>query len=593
MKEKIKRIIAEVLEEMEVDLSSVDIVVEIPNASSNGDYSTNVAMRLASVLKKKPLEIAEDIASKIKDIDFAKVEAVAPGFINFHLSTTYLLKELERVANNPEEYFKFSINEGKKLAIEYTDANPFKVLHIGHLYSNTVGEAFSRLQEDLGTEVKRISYQGDVGLHVAKTLWGLEKKLKDEKKAFENIEKLPLAQRVKYLGDAYIEGAQAYDYSDDVQAKQEIDDINYYIFYITSPILQKKDFKKFEDVGMKEKYTKGRLWCLEHFETIYERLGTKFDYYFFESEVAEAGLKIVLDNVGKVFKEDQGAIIYEGDEKKNLHTRVFVNKYGLPTYEAKEIGLAFKKKNEVDCDESLIITANEQKGYFSVVLDALSKLGTDIAKNLKHYTHGVVKLPNAQKMSSRKGGIISAEWLLNETKSKVIKKMQENENIPEGQISKIAEKIAIGAIKYAFLKVGVGNDIAFDFDKAISFDGDTGPYIQYVYSRSHSLVREFGGEKEDEICYGECLINPYVQNLMKVLSKYRGVLLDSALAYSPSTLCQYLFDLSQAFNSFYQNVRLSELEEEQRGILMAVIRGVMNTVEHGLGTLGIDVVERM
>ena len=499
MKEKIKKIIAEVLEKMEVDLSSVDIVVEIPNASSNGDYSTNIAMRLASRLKKKPLEIAQDIASKIKDIDFAKVEAVAPGFINFHLSTTYLLKELERVANNREEYFKFSINEGKKLAIEYTDANPFKILHIGHLYSNIVGEAFSRLQEDLGTDVKRINYQGDVGLHVAKTLWGLEKKLKEEKKTFENIEKLPLEQRVKYLGDAYIEGAQAYDYSDDAQAKQEIDDINYYIFYITSPILEKRDFEKFEDVGMKEKYTKGRLWCLEYFETIYQRLGTKFDHYFFESEVAETGLKLVLDNVGKVFKEDQGAIIYEGDEKKNLHTRVFVNKYGLPTYEAKEIGLAFKKKNEVDCDESLIITANEQKGYFSVVLDALSKLGTDIAKNLKHYTHGVVKLPNAQKMSSRKGGIISAEWLLNETKSKVIKKMQENENIPEGQISKIAEKIAIGAIKYAFLKVGVGNDIAFDFDKAISFDGDTGPYIQYVYSRSHSLVREYGGEKEDEI----------------------------------------------------------------------------------------------
>jgi len=593
MKEKIAKTLSVALEEMGEKVSPLDIVVEIPKDSSKGDYSSNIAMKLASTLKKSPMDIANEIVGKIKDRDFSKVEALTPGFINFHLSTTYLLKELEQITNTPEEYFKPFQKKDEKLAIEYTDANPFKVLHIGHLYSNTVGEALARLQESLGAKVKRINYQGDVGLHVAKTLWGLEKKLKGEKKTFAEIEKLPLVERVKYLGDAYVEGSEAYDYSDDVEAKKEIDDINYYLFSLASASVPAKDFKKFEDLNMKEKYTKGRLWCLESFEIIYKRLGTSFDHSFFESEVGSLGLQIVQENIGKVFKKDDSAIIYEGDEKKNLHTRVFVNRHGLPTYEAKELGLAIKKKETVEYDTSIIITANEQSGYFRVVMDALSKIAPEIAKNTKHISHGVVKLPNAQKMSSRKGGILSAEWLLDETKKKVIEKIEENSKIPNDKKEGIAEKIAIGAIKYAFLKVGIGNDIAFDFNTAISFDGDTGPYIQYVYSRCNSLLREYAGEESNEICYGECFVNPYVQALTKELSKYRGVLLDSALSYSPSSLCQYLFGLSQNFNSFYQNVRLSEMEVEERGILLAVVRSVMSTVEHGLDILGISVVEKM
>lgn len=593
MKEKIEKIVLEALKKMGVETSSLDIVVEIPKDSSNGDYSTNIAMRLASVLKKKPLDIANGIVNNIEDEDFSKVEAVAPGFINFYLSETYLFNEVESIVENPGGYFKSTLKKGEKLAIEYTDANPFKVLHIGHLYSNTVGESFARLQEALGANVKRLSYQGDVGLHVAKTLWGLEKKLKDENKTFVDVEKLPLAERVKYLGDAYVEGAERYDYSDDQEAKKEIDEINYYIFYITNPVLEKKDFKRFEDVGMEEKYTKGRLWCLEQFETIYKRLGTKFDHYFFESEVGEAGLKLVLENVGSIFKEDDGAIIYEGDEEKHLHTRVFVNRYGLPTYEAKELGLAFKKKEEIGYDTSIIITANEQSGYFKVVMDALSKLDIDTANRTKHFSHGVVKLPNAEKMSSRRGGILSAEWLLDETKKKVIKKMKSSSVVSDSDFEDVAEKVTIGAVKYAFLKVTVGSDIAFDFDKAISFDGDTGPYIQYAYSRASALVDEFGMEPTHNVYIKQTSEGAYAQGLLRYIGKYQETLLNSALTYSPSTLCQYLFELSQAFNSFYQNVRLSDMSEEERVPLVLIIKSIMNILKDGLAKLGIEVVDRM
>lgn len=593
MKEKLQGILLDSLKKIGLDLPAEEIIVDIPKDISKGDYSTNIAMRFASKAAKAPMDLAKEIVENlVEDSDIEKVEFIAPGFINFYLSTSYLLKETEKIAKLGSEYFQFQINKDNKLLLEYTDANPFKILHIGHLYTNAVGESFARLQEALGAQVKRATYQGDVGLHVAKTLWGLEYKLNHEKKKFEDIEKLDLVGRVKYLGDAYIEGSLRYDSSENVEVKQEIDDINYYIFFITTPILEKKNFDKFLKSNLREKYIKGRIWCLDYFETVYSRLGTKFDYYFFESEVGEYGLQLVLKNVGGIFKKDDGAIIYEGNEEKGLHTRVFVNKYGLPTYEAKELGLAVRKEESIDYDKSIIITASEQSGYFKVVMDALSKLDPVIAKKTEHVSHGTVKLPGNKKMSSRKGGIISAEWLLDETKKKVVGVMKTNK-YPSSDLEEVAEKIAVGAVKYAFLKVGVGEDIVFDFDKAISFDGDTGPYIQYVYSRCNSLIEEYGDKDVKSLCLDACLSIGYTRGLSRATSKYREVLLDSAKMYSPSTLCQYLFDLSKTFNSFYQNVRLSDTSEDEIGVLLLIVRAVMNIIEDGLNRLGIQVVGRM
>ncbi|MGI6484651.1 MAG: arginine--tRNA ligase [Candidatus Dojkabacteria bacterium] len=594
IQEKITKLVLDSLEKLSIEVSKEDIIVEEPKDESKGDYSTNIAMRMASKVGKNPVDLAEEIVKGMeKDDDFEKVEFVPPGFINFYLSKTYLLKEMEKYATQGAEYFKSDVNKGKKTIVEYTDANPFKTFHIGHLYTNAVGEAISRLQESLSTQVERITYQGDVGLHVAKTLWGFEEKLKEEKKDFETIEKLGLVEKVRYIGDAYVMGAEAYDYVQDKKAIQEIDDLNYYVFYITNPVLEKKDFSKFEEANIKEKYQKGRLWCLEYFETIYKRLGTKFAHYFFESEVGEAGLKLVLENVGKIFKEDDGAVIYEGDEEKGLHTRVFVNRYGLPTYEAKEIGLALKKEELLDYDESIIITAEEQTSYFKVVMDALGKLNPEIPKKTKHFPHGMIKLPGAKKMSSRKGGVIEGEWLLGETKKKVEELMKQNNTLPEELHDEVSEKISIGAVKYAFLKVGIGSDIVFDFDQATAFDGDTGPYIQYVYSRANSLLKEYDFENVEDFSVNTDLFNPFVLGLMRLTSKYQKALLDSAVNYSPSILTQYLFDLGQSFNSFYQNVRLSEVSEDDREILLLIVKAVMNVVEHGLYNLGISVVERM
>jgi arginyl-tRNA synthetase len=593
---EITQLVAKALRKKKFEFLTEDIVIEIPNDSSHGHYSTNIAMRISSGSKKNPLEIAKEIVSEIEESsNISKIEVAKPGFINFYLSNKYLLTEISKIANRGEEYFKLEEKKGKKIVVEYTDANPFKEFHIGHLYTNSVGESFARLQEALGANVKRANYQGDVGLHVAKTLWGLEKKLKKDEIPFEGLERLPLRDKVKYLGKAYVLGVEYYDELKDEFARKEIDNINQYVFSQVSGLELPKedDYSQYEEKNLSEKYKKGRQWCLEYFDVIYERLGTTFDYYFFESEVGEAGLEIVMKNIGKVFEEDDGSIIYRGDEKKNLHTRVFVNKYGVPTYEAKELGLAFRKRELVDYDESIVITADEQSGYFRVVLNALSKIDRDLSEKTTHVPHGKVRLPSASKMSSRKGEILAGDELIQEVKEKVVSVMEENEYIEENNIEQISEKIAIGAIKYAFLSVGVGRDIVFDIEKSISFDGDTGPYLMYVYSRCSSILSEANSDGRVNICIDSCLESPVIKRLSLTLSRYRGSLLDSASRYSPSILTQYLFDLAQSFNSFYQSVRVVDAPDNERDVLLSLVKATMIVMKHGLEKLGIEVVERM
>lgn len=592
---KITKLISEALSKQGVKFSESDIVVEIPNEKSHGHYSSNIAMRLASKRGKNPYDLAEQIVQNLpKDGDISKVEVAKPGFINFYVSNRYLLSEISKIANTKDGEFTLDTKKGRKIVIEYTDANPFKEFHIGHLYTNSVGESFARLQEALGADVKRANYQGDIGLHVAKALWGLEKKLQEDEIPFSDIEKLRLEERVKYLGMAYIRGAEYYDEFEDQKARKQIDEINKYIFLLVSKSGDVGKYKEHEEAEISEKYKKARQWCLDYFEKIYKKLGTDFDYYFFESEIGKAGLDIVMKNVGKVFEEDDGSIIYRGEEAKNLHTRVFVNKYRVPTYEAKDLALAFRKRELMDYDESIIITADEQSGYFRVVLDALSNLDKDLSEKTKHIPHGKIKSPGSKKMSSRKGQILSGETLINEVKGRVMEVMEEhgNHDVVE-DVEEISEKIAIGAIKYAFLKVSVGRDIVFDIEKSISFDGDTGPYLMYVYSRCFSILEEANSDVSTGLCIDSCMENPVVKDLSLTLSRHRALLLDAAANYSPSTLTQYLFTLAQSFNSLYQKIRVLDAPDEEREILLVLVRATMLVMKDGLSKLGIEVVERM
>ena len=592
----IKQSISKALNKLDIEFVPEDIVVETPNTLENGDYTTNIAMRLASKAKSNPRELAQKIVDTLENgIDIGKVEIAGPGFINFYLSTLYFQKELKKILDmGGMEYLKTNTKEGKKIMIEYTDPNPFKMMHVGHLYTNIVGEAFSRLQDMTGADVKRANYQGDVGLHVAKTMWGIEKMVAEEGKTFEDISKLSLFDKVAWLGRAYQLGAEYYDDLEDPEAMLRIQDLNYYIYQICYPSIPQKDFKEFEDMNVKYWFTEGRKWCMDYFETVYDILGTKFDYYFLEGEEGERGYQMVMDNIDNgIFRKDDGAIIYEGDPDKGLHTRVFINKFGLPTYEAKELGLSKSKSEKGKWDESITITGSEQSGYFKVISDAISKLVPEYANVFTHIPHGMIKLPGMKKMSSRKGSIIAAEDLLKFAEDSVTKLMLKNGKVDNEEIDELAQKIAISAVKYAFLKVSVGKDIVFDLEKDIQFDGDTGPYLMYVYTRALSILRSSGVEYDSTICLDGCMSNAVVKDLIRQISNSKDVVLNASSNYSPSTICTYLFELGQMFNRFYQEVNVVNADEEDQKFLLAIVQSTADIMKAGLNILGIATVDRM
>lgn len=581
----------EVIKEL-FDAAQVSFSVDVPENSEHGDYSTNAALVLAKPLGKSPREIAGKIKDKftVHNSQFTaidKIELAGPGFVNFFISREKLINTIREIDEKKDAFGKNDRLSGTKVITEFTDPNPFKEFHIGHLYDNIVGESLSRLVQSQGADLKRVCYQGDVGLHVAKSIWGLQKKIQQSGISLDDLEKKPLKERANFLGQSYALGATAYEDNED--AKQEIIALN------------KKIYQK--DESILDYYITGREWSLEYFETIYERLGTKFDNYFFESEVGEEGKKLVLGYLGiGVFEESEGAVIFPG-ERHGLHNRVFINSLGLPTYEAKELALAPAKYEYFPYDISIITTGNEIKEYFKVLLKALSQIRPELAEKTLHISHGMVRLPEG-KMSSRTGNVVTGEWLLDEAKNRVVERMKESVSqdvhssrftVQGGNADEVAEKVGIAAVKYALLKNGIGGDISFSFDESISFEGNSGPYLQYTFVRTRSIL------EKSQILNDKFQINPLEirnwkleieeTNLLRHLVHYPEIVSYAAGVYSPNLVCEYLYQLAQKFNLFYAKHKIVGADNEQ--FRLSLTQAVGQTIKNGLTLLGIPTVEKM
>ena len=566
IKEELKKLVESALKKLGYETS---VVIEIPKDPTHGDFSSNVAMRLSGQLKKSPIDIAEEIVEKLEDSNLVdEVEVMKPGFINFKLSASIYKRVISEIKEQKDSFGKSDKFKNEKIMIEFTDPNPFKLLHIGHLYSNIVGESISRILEINGADLRKANYQGDVGLHVAKCLWGWLESNTD----IDSFEDSTLGEKVEYLGKWYATGAEAYE--DDEYAKKQIQELN------------KKIYSK-EDEKINRVYDLGKAWSLEYFEDRYKKIGMKprsngksFDYYYMESEVADEGKKFVEDNLDRgVFEKSEGAIIFPG-EKFGLHNRVFINSMGLPTYEAKELGLAPRKYQDFKYDKSIIVTAAEIKEYFRVLLKALSIVSPDLAAKTTHLTHGFVKLATG-KMSSRKGNIITADQLINDVEEAVVKKSEEENE---------SEKIALGAIKYAFLKNSLGGDIEFNQEESLSFEGNTGSYLLYTYVRCQSILSKESISKVSE----NSLKSSYEVDVLKLLSQYKDEVIAAGEHLSPHIICNYLYDLAQCFNTFYANCRVLNAEtEEDKNARIALTEATAQVLKNGLNLLGIDVVEKM
>jgi arginyl-tRNA synthetase len=576
-----------------------DVALEFPENEAFGDYSSNIALIEAKAQGINPQKLAEDIAKKINAGSGLPAEASAKaGFINFWLAESILVGELEKIHKEKEKFLGAGSLEGEKISVEYTDPNPFKEFHIGHLYSNVIGESIARILEAEGATVWRADFYGDTGMHIAKSVWGMMQKMEAEKLTLTDLTKLSLKERQAYMGQGYALGVNKYD--EDEAVKKEVDEINYMIYEDSQKLLvenkawtpvikyEKRDWdeKKFEKVG--QVYAAGLSWSLQYFETYYKRLGTKFDGYYPESWMGEYGVGIVEKGIkkGVLEKGEEGAIIFPG-EKYGLHTRVFMNKFGLPTYEAKDLGLAWAKYKDFKYDRSINVFGKEIDEYYKVVREAMRLIEPELGKKAEYVAHGMVNLPEG-KMSSRTGNVITVEWLIDEAG----RRLQKLHPMP----AVLTEQVAQGAIKYAFLKNGIGGNITFDFDESISFEGNSGPYLQYTVARCNSVLVKSAnpqiGKSTNESLNDK--LNNEELSVLRSLIKFPEVVGMAAKFLAPNLLCNYLFDLAQKYNTFYnKHSILTNSDQLTTDFRLALTSGVGQVLKNGLKLLGIQAPERM
>ncbi|MGC9605429.1 MAG: arginine--tRNA ligase [Minisyncoccia bacterium] len=572
-----------------VGIKEALVSLEYPTDPAHGDFSTNVALVGADKLKTSPRVLAEKIVAELKKDapDFiGSIEIAGPGFVNFKIKDKALAEAVVGIAANKDDLKGPKADPAKKVMVEYTDPNPFKVFHIGHLMSNAIGESLSRLIEHSGAKVIRACYQGDVGLHVAKTIWGIKFFHPNNIKDFNSLKnKGSLNDRMLLLGNAYIKGSGAYDAADlsgSVSGGSAKSDLQKEIDLINKKIFEKSDSE------INEIYETGRKWSLEYFDSVYARLGTKFDKLFFESEVGKAGVKAVNEFLGKgVFEKSEGAIVFRG-ENHGLHTRVFITSHGLPTYEAKELGLNEEKFRLCpDLTESVIVTGNEQDDYFRVLLKVLSLTAPEIAKKTRHLSHGLMRFASG-KMSSRKGNIISAESLIDDIKTMVSKKMIGRE-FSAAEADKVADQVAIAAIKYTILRQSIGGDVIFDSAKSISFEGDSGPYLQYSAVRAQSVLNKAGKAAAPPARK----LPDKVGLLERLIARFPDVALRARTEYAPQQVASYLIELAGAFNGFYARQEIINEKDPLSSYYLALTRAFLTTMTEGLGLLGIKVPDKM
>ena len=546
-------------------LYNIDFDPEISVAPANvdADYSSNAPLKLAKELHKAPMEIAEELGIGTPS---------QPGFVNFTLS--------DEILNDSIDNLDLSCNDfaGKTVICEFSDPNPFKVLHVGHLYTSIVGDSISRLYEYAGAKVIRANFGGDVGLHVAKTSYALLKNgFTKETITIEDISK------------CYVEGTAAYE--EDEAAKAEITALNKEIYKINAEDIHGTD--------LADLYWRGRELSYEYFKDFYATIGVKFDKYYPESTVAALGLKTVKEQLEKgVYEMSNGAVIFDGD-KFGLHTRVFINKEGVPTYEAKDVGLIFTKWADYHFDKSVVITGSEQLEYMKVVLKSIEQYAPELVEKTSHLTHGLVKLPGNEKMSSRKGNFLRAVDVLDMVETEL-----KNEYNSEDQ------KVSLAATKYAFLKYKMGGNIIFDPKESVKMTGNSGPYLLYscvrakkilmgvknnlkanVATNGEPLASEPRNDGRERSGSREIVFTPYEKNLIKKILEYKDMLAEAVKEMAPHKVANFLYELAQEFSRFYENCPVAGSDQESERAKL--VEKYLQVMTHGLNILGIEIPEEM
>jgi arginyl-tRNA synthetase len=542
-------------------LFEVQVPIELTRPEEQfGDYTTNVALQLSTQLGKSPRDIGEVLATKLRtDLadQLVAVEVAGPGFINLKVTDANLRQAMR---TQPTQSLT-----GQTILAEYSDPNPFKPLHAGHLYTTLVGDSVARLMEVAGAHVIRLNYRGDVGLHVGKSMWAISKKLGGER--IEPLLAIPEHERSSWLGTRYVEGNDAYE--EDATAKEEIIAANKRVYELHENNDHDSEFAQI--------YWTCRDWSYKYFNQLFDELAIKqFDRVIPESEIVPLGLSTVREQLTRgVYVESEGAVVFKG-EAFGLHTRVFINSQGLPTYEAKDVGLLLTKWQDYHFDRSIVITANEQAQYMEVMLKSVEQFAPEPVRRSTHLTHGAVKLKGGVKMSSRTGHIVAALDIL-KAAAEANKQVTDRDN----------QEAILGAVKYAFLKTHIGGDIIYDPAESVSLEGNSGPYLQYAHARARSILTKAPssmGETTDSLVGDE-------RSLARKITEYPEVIQKAVSELMPHYVCTYLYELAQIFNRFYEHNRV--VGDERSTLRLELVKCYANVLKDGLQLLGIAAPDHM
>lgn len=545
MKQELEQVISDICKE----LFAVAVRVDLSRPDEQfGDYATSVALQLAKQQGKNPREVAQAISEKLVHESIDAVDIAGPGFLNIRLTDQALVAAAQAPVSQRMT--------GASVVAETNNPNPFKAMHIGHAFNAIVADTIANLIEASGAHLYRVSYHGDVGSHVGKSMYSLLRYVDGDPAKLDEIDP---KDRNSFMSKMYASGAKAY--KEDEAAKAEIES------------LAKQSFTR-EDPIYAAVYDTCKNWSFQEIDQIVARLGNvPIERRFLESDAEVRGVPIVQKNVPEVFQESDGALIFKGSEH-GAFDNVFVSARGTGLYGARDLGLMKLKEEYYHPDKSYIVTAEEQRDYFKGVLAAAKLAMPEVTGETINISHGTVKLSTG-KMSSRNGDVLEISWLFDQIAQAL-----------KSTGGTVTDDIIAGALRYQFLRVRVGGDVVFDVDESVSLQGNSGPYLQYAHARAQSiLAKTEAGDVEIDA------FEPDERSLIRKITEYNEVVERTVTELMPHHLCNYLYELAQKFNSFYEHNRV--LGDDRERLRIHLVGAYADTLKRGLALLGINAPDRM
>ncbi|GAA0738273.1 arginine--tRNA ligase [Clostridium oceanicum] len=560
-----KKLVAErIKENVDLDISFIEKLIEIPPKPEMGDFAFP-CFQLAKTFRKAPNLIAEELKEKMNKEGFEKVETKGP-YLNFFLDKEDLIKTtIEQILEEKEAYGSSDMFKGKTAVLDYSAPNIAKPFHVGHLFSTSIGNALYKILSFQGYKCVGVNHLGDWGTQFGKLISAYRRWVDEEA-----LEKEPIKELLRIYVKFHEEAEKDPSLEEEARA----------------------NFKKLED-GSKEEtelWTRFKDLSLKEFNKVYDELGVNFDSFAGESFYNDK-MDAVVDEIDKkgLLTDSNGAKVVMLEDY-NIPPCIIKKSDGATIYATRDLAAAMYRKKTYDFDKCIYVVGTPQALHFKQVFTTLKLMGHDWADNCKHVGFGLVKFAN-KKLSTRKGEVIFLEDLLNQSVEETLKIINEKNEKLENK-EEVAKKVGIGAVIFTYLKNNRERDIVFDWNEMLSFDGETGPYVQYSYARGKSILRK-AGEVTGAIDYSK-LNSKEEFELAKLLKGFKEAILASIDKLEPSIVTRYVIEVAKAFNKFYNAHNIMNLsDEEMKNGRLKLVEATCNVIKNALGLLGIDVVEKM